>query len=170
MPDLKSQLEEVKHKLAAYDDDVLDPSDFNGIADTPNITMGTKIERLFNLVRDNPGITREVLVAKAARQDIKPDTMNTFMRDMIHKRGLIRVHAGPSGPTYYVTGPAYVRETAPRMTKKYVASLATHKPEIVATPAAPAAPQDVSVQELLNTMPIAKARALYDELKKIFGG
>jgi hypothetical protein len=167
MPDLKSQLAEVKSKLATYDDEALDPSDFAGIADTPNITMGTKIERLFNLVRDNPGITREVLVAKAARQDIKAETMNTFMRDMINKRGLIRVHSSASGPTYYVTGPEYVRESAPRMTKKYVASLAAHKPEIVATPAAP---QDVSVQELLNTMPIAKARALYDELKNIFGG
>lgn len=164
MPDLKSQLAAVKTKLAAFDDDALDPSDFNGIADTPNITMGTKIERLFNLVRDNPGITREVLVEKAARQDIRQDTMNTFMRDMINKRGLIRVHSSASGPTYYVTGPTYVRETEPRKTKKFLA-----KQEVQA-PAVQAAPQDLGVQELLNTLPIAKARALYDELKKIFGG
>lgn len=165
MPDLKSQLAAVKTKLATFDDDELDPKDFNGVADTPNITTATKIERLFNLVRDNPGITREVLVAKAARQDIKSDTMNTFMRDMINKRGLIRVHSSASGPTYYVTGPVYVRETEPRKTKNFLAKQAAQ-----ATPAVQAAPQDLGVQEILNTLTIAKARALYDELKKIFGG
>lgn len=168
MPDLKSQLAEVKSKLATFDDEALDPSDFAGIADTPNITTATKIERLFNLVRDNPGITREVLMAKAERQDVKNDTVKTFMRDMINRRGLIRVHNSASGPTYYVTGPTYVRETAPRMTKKFLAKQTVH------APAAPTpgivAPQDLGVQELLNTLPIAKARALYDELKKIFGG
>lgn len=169
MPDLKSQLAEVKSKLAAFDDEALDPSDFAGIADTPNITVGTKIERLFNLVRDNPGITREVLMEKAARQDIKGESAKKFMTDMIYHRGLIRVHSSPSGPAYYVTGPEYVRESAPRRTKKFLAKQEVQAPAVQA-PAVQAVPQDVSVQELLNTLPIAKARALYDELKKIFGG
>jgi hypothetical protein len=170
MPDLKSQLAEVKAKLAAFDDEALDPSDFAGVADTPNIAVGTKIERLFNLVRDNPGITREVLMEKAARQDIKGESAKKFLTDMVYHRGLIRIHSSVNGPAYYVTGPEYVRESAPRKTKKYIERLADKKPESVAAPAAPTAPQDLGVQELLNTIPIAKARALYDELKKIFGG
>lgn len=174
MSDLKSQLADVKKKLATFDDD-LTPESF---ADTPvkpdeptYTSAATKIERLFQIVCDNPGIGREELWAKAARQGIINGTTATFMRDMVNRRNLIRVHSGPSGPTYYVTAPYYSREMQPRKTKAFLAktSKSESKPKVVPTPGI-VAPQDLGVQELLNTLPIAKARALYDELKKIFGG
>jgi hypothetical protein len=81
------------------------------------------------------------------------------------QRGLVRTVDSVSGPTYFSIGqkykPGYIKQV------KKAAKVAI--PKATTAPVA-ATKQDTSVQELLNTMSIVNARALYDELKKIFGG
>ena len=160
MPDLKSELK--KLETLKFDDDgdttviTLQPA-----VALPDDQQGGVSRRLFNIIRDNPGCDRSRLLDKALSAGIGMSSSSSLIHQFT-KRGLVRSVDSQTGLTYFCVGAQY--------TPGYIKQ--AKKADKVAAPKAakPAPQQDSSVQDLLNTMSIVKARALYDELKKIFGG
>jgi len=158
MPDLRSELQ----KLAdlKFDDDgdtVTEPTASNlGVSET-----------FFNIIRDNPGSTRAVLVTLARNAGIK-DASSSSLVVQFTKRGIIRVEKNGSVSTYKTVGNHYVKGYVARDKAKKA------KPVAKATPEPAPAPDNPirvigTVPELMNALSIVQARELYDALKKIFG-
>jgi len=170
MPDLKSELSKV---ISSWDNPTItvqqtQPQSTMHHNVTSNVTLAT-----FNYVRDNPGKTRiDVSDAMLARGCKK--SSSTSLLSLMIKQGHVRETQG----LLYTNIPAY----KPLLSSKAFAKLQGRvqakkpapKPKIEApAPAAPAAPQINSAwdaETLLNHLSIKQARALYDELRKIFGG
>jgi len=165
MPDLKSQLEDVKHKLStlAFDDE--GEATEEQVITAPR-APGRVSVTLFNIIRDNPGCNRKRLLILARGAGVE-ESSSTSLLTQFAKRGLIHKEDGPSGLTYFASlseyKPGYVKQR-----KKPKKAKEVETPVMAAV--VQVAPQDATVQELLNNISIVKARALYDELKKIFGG
>ena len=165
MPDLKSELK--KLEALKFDDD----------GDTTNvITLPAAIgvpdflgvsEKLFNIIRDNPGLTRLELVELARKANIK-DSSSSSLIVQFTKRSLIKAAKNGSVSTYTTVGNHYVRGYVARDKAKKA------KPVAVVTPKPTPVPDNVklttTVPHLLDTLSIVQARELYDALKKIFGG
>lgn len=165
MPDLKSQLAEVKHKLAnmAFDDEG------EAVQDAPN-PQGRNVSRTLWLhVKDNPGATSQ---SAGDATGIVPSSSSSLLSQMYSKGVMTRTKPEGGGPFQYtVVDPNYKPLTSREALALAVAAKGKAKPKSKAKPApVVAAPPDITVHDLLNTMSIVKARALYDELKKIFGG
>jgi len=168
MPDLKSQLEEVKHKLAnmAFDDEG------EAVQEQPE-ARGRNISRTLWLhVKDNPGSTSSS-VNKATGVDTT--STSSLLSQMYTKGVMTRTKPADGGPfRYTVVDPNYKPLTSREALALAVAAKAKAKVKVKVKPKAkakpaPAAPHDIDVQALLDNMSITKARALYDALKKIFG-
>ncbi len=158
MPDLRSELQ----KLAdlKFDDD-------GDTVTEPTVSNLGVSEKLFNIIRDNPGLTRSELIELARNAGIK-DASSSSLVVQFTKRGIIRAEKNGSVSTYKTVGNHYV--------KGYVARAKAKKAKPVAevTPKPTPAPDNPirvigTVPELLNALSIVQARELYDALKKIFG-
>ena len=160
MPDLKSELKKLE-ALKFDDDGETNVITMPAATALPDDKQGGVSVRMFNVIRDNPGCNRNRLMALANTAGISKSSSSSLLNQFA-KRGLIRAVDTQTGLTYFTVGqsykPGYVKQA------KKAAKVATPKAD------KPAPQQDSSVQDLLNTMSIVKARALYDELKKIFGG
>ena len=161
MPDLKSELKKLEALKFDDDGDATNVITLPATAVAPDDQQGGVSKRLFNIIRDNPGCDRSRLMAKALSAGVGMSSSSSLLHQFT-KRGLVRAVDSQTGLTYFCVGAQY--------TPGYIKQ--AEKAAKVATPKAakPAPQQDSSVQDLLNTMSIVKARALYDELKKIFGG
>ena len=115
----------------------------------------------FKVILANPGCTRARLISLGVAAGVGKPSSSSLLAQFV-TRGLAKTVDSSAGLTYFAVGSEY----KPGYARK------TKKADKVAAPKAPAvAPQqDTSVQDLLNNMSIVKARALYDELRKIFGG
>jgi hypothetical protein len=153
MPDLRSELQ----KLAdlKFDDDgdtVTEPTASNlGVSET-----------FFNIIRDNPGLTRSKLMELAGKAGIKDASSSSLVVQFV-KRGIIRAQKNGSVSSYFTIGNSY--------TSGYVRR---NKPVAKVTPKPTPVPDNPvrvigTVPELLDTLSIVQARELYDALKKIFG-
>ena len=158
MPDLRSELQ----KLAdlKFDDD-------GDTVTEPTVSNLGVSEKLFNIIRDNPGLTRSELIELARKAGIK-DASSSSLVVQFTKRGIIRAEKNGSVSPYKTVGNHYV--------KGYVARAKAKKAKPVAevTPKPTPAPDNPirvigTVPELLNALSIVQARELYDALKKIFG-
>ena len=153
MPDLKTELKKLE-ALSFNDDGETQQEPEMNESKQVGVSAG-----LFNVIRDNPGSGRRELLKKAEAIGIAKGSSSTLLTQFC-KRGLVRTAKNNDGyNTFFSVGscyePGYVKKaTSPKAAKA--------KP--VQEPA-----QNVGVQDLLNTMSITKARALYDELKTIFG-
>lgn len=155
MPDLKSELK--KLEALRFDDEgttqqevaVAEPAAHEGIS-----------EKMFRVIKDNPGCSRARLITLAETAGVARASSSSLLSQFT-KRGLVRTTEAEGVLVFFTASqtykPGYVRR--PKKAAK------------VATPKVPmAAPkQEVNVSELLSNMSILKARALYDELKQIFG-
>jgi hypothetical protein len=158
MPDLRSELQKLADlKFDDNGDTVAEPTVSN---------LGVS-EKLFNIIRDNPGLTRSKLIELARDAGIK-DASSSSLVVQFTKRGIIRAEKNGSVSTYKTVGNHYV--------KGYVARAKAKKAKPVAevTPKPTPAPDNPirvigTVPELLNALSIVQARELYDALKKIFG-
>jgi predicted transcriptional regulator len=174
MPDLKSQLAEVKHKLAtmAFDDsgEATDATE----APTP---IANQSRTLWLTIKNHPSSTAAEIAQLAG---VDRASASTLTSQMFIKGILTRTKASDdSAYRYSVADPNYVpmskqqaieRAAAAKLAIKSKKAKAKAKTKAAVAAPTPAAPPDISVHDLLNTMSITKARALYDELKKIFGG
>lgn len=169
MPDLKSELK--KLEALKFDDD----------GDTTVITLPTATAlpddqqggvsfRFFNIIKDNPGCNRKRLIELAETAGISKASSSSLLAQFV-KRGLVRTVDTQTGPTYFSIGqkykPGYIKQA------KKAAKVATPKDTKVTaipnTPLPPNARFTASIPELLDTMSVVQARAMYDALKKIFG-
>jgi len=164
MPDLRSELQ----KLAdlKFDDD----GDTTNVITLPTTSapdfLGVS-EKLFNIIRDNPGLTRSELVELSRKANIK-DSSSSSLLVQFTKRNLIKATKNGSVSTYTTVGNHYVRGYVAREKAKKA------KPVVEVTPKPTPAPDNPvrfigTAPQLLDTLSIVQARELYDALKKIFG-
>ena len=164
MPDLKTELRKLESLSFNDDGETQQETEMN-----EDKTLGVSA-RFFNVIRDNPGKTRRELVATAKLFGIATASSSSLLVQFC-KRNIVRaVENSGSRTTFFSIGnqytPGYLKKAAsPKKAKAPKLVKVSNVSKLVAE-VAPV--QDMSVQHLLNTMPIAKARALYDELKKIF--
>lgn len=155
MPDLKSELK--KLEALKFDDE--------GTTQPEVITQEAPAhesisETMFRVIKDNPGCNRARIMTLAENAGVARSSSSSLLSQFV-TRGLVRTTDSPSGLTFFTTSqtykPGYLRRT------NKAAKVATPKVQVAAPK------QEVSVSELLSNMSILKARALYDELKQIFG-
>ena len=132
---------------------------------TNNVTRAT-----FNKVAENPGSTRAEIVNMLLADGYKDASTTSLLTQML-ARGNIRS----------INGKLFTNQNEYKPMKRIIPTKhRVKKPEpvvVVETPVEPVAvaavkPVEVSLDAdtLLNNLSIKQARALYDELKKIFGG
>jgi hypothetical protein len=169
MPDLKSELSKVLNEWNPSETTTMtQPASPVHFAVTNNVTRVT-----FEYVRDNPGKNR-VEVAKALeKQGYKPGSVSSLLGQMI-KQGMMR----ESAHLLYVMTNEYTPLKGSKVLKAMTAKPQEQQRKIVtitrkAAPVAEPTPQINSAWDaevMLNNLSIKQARALYDELRKIFGG
>jgi hypothetical protein len=142
--------------------------------DKPYFTVTNNVTRVtFDYVRDNPGKTRKEIAIALEKQGFKTGSVTSLLGQMV-KQGLFRESAN----LLYVTTGEYTplksskkmkavaeKQQAPQ--RKVVTITRRAAPEAEPTPQINAA---WDAETLLNNLSIKQARALYDELRKIFGG
>jgi hypothetical protein len=160
MPDLKSELSKV---INSWETPVATPTPTyapSGHRTTTNSTRTT-----FNYVRDNPGMTRAEVIAGLAKVGVKLGSSSSLIATLV-ARGNLRL---TSGGLLFATQKEYKPLPNPktRVVKKKAAPVVEAPVE---TPKASEADrQFMDADTLLNHLSIKQARALYDELRKIFG-
>ena len=152
MPDLKSELSKV---ITSWNDPMPPTIAETGHKITTNSTRIT-----FNYVRDNPGKTRAEAIAALTELGVKVNSSTSLLTVLI-ARGNIRVANG----RMFVAQAEYksIPNPKPRGTTKKA-------PPVVEAPTPVQINSAWDAETLLNNLSIKQARALYDELRKIFGG
>jgi len=163
MPDLKSELNKV---LTEWNTPEAQPATKPYFTVTNNVTRVT-----FDYVRDNPGKTRKEIAIALEKQGFKTGSVTSLLGQMV-KQGLFRESANL---LYVTTGEYTPLKSSKKMKALEEKSQApqgkvvtiVRKPKDEPTPQINAA---WDAETLLNNLSIKQARALYDELRKIFGG
>jgi hypothetical protein len=158
MPDLKSELSKVLNEWNPAETTTMTKQPYQTV--TNNLTRAT-----FDCVAKTPGVTRRDLIAKLSEQGYKSSSSSSMVTQMI-QNGNFRYQ----GDGLFTTQPEY----SPRPRQTPVKRRVRKTPPVGVPEAQPeAAPQINSVWDaevVLNILSIKQARALYDELRKIFGG
>lgn len=132
---------------------------------TNNVTRET-----FNAVRDNPGRTRVEITTMLGVRGFNKASVSSLLGQMI-KQGLLREIEGH----VYAVAKEYTPIKA-HSTLKSKARVVTPKSDskgIAALPAAATAPiiqTDWDAKTMIDHLSVRQARALYEELKKLFEG
>jgi hypothetical protein len=158
MPDLKSELQ----KLA----DIRFDDDGDTMTETTAPSLGVS-ETFFNIIRDNPGLSRAELLTLARNAGIK-DASSSSLVVQFTKRGIIRPQSVGNVYSYFTVGNHYVKGYVARDKAKKAKPVAKATPEPAPAPDNPVRVIG-TVPELMNALSIVQARELYDALKKIFG-
>jgi L-asparaginase/Glu-tRNA(Gln) amidotransferase subunit D len=163
MPDIASALQKV---LTEWNTPEAQPAPKAYFTVTNNVTRAT-----FDYIRDNPGKTRKEIAVVLEAKGFKTNSVTSLLGQMV-RQGVVRESTG----LLYVTTGEY---TPLKSAKKLQALAETQQaPQgkvapIVRKPKAEPTPQINAAwdaETLLNNLSIKQARALYDELRKIFGG
>jgi hypothetical protein len=170
MPDIKTALEKALNEW--------EPEPTPAPAPTkPYFTVTNNVTRItFDYVRDNPGKTRKEVAVALEVQGFKPSSVTSLLGQMV-KQGAMR----ESAHLLYVTASEYaplksskkVKEMAAKpqeQQRKVVKLVNTRTGEVLNPTPAPQINAAWDAETLLNNLSIKQARALYDELRKIFGG
>ena len=153
MPDLKSELNKV---LTEWNTPEAQPATKAYFTVTNNVTRAT-----FDYIRDNPGKTRKEIAVVLEAKGFKTSSVTSLLGQMV-KQGMVRES---TGLLYVTTGEYTPLKSSKAMQAKVVPIV--RKPKAEPTPQINAA---WDAETLLNNLSIKQARALYDELRKIFGG
>ena len=190
MPDIQTALSKVLEAWEKDDETTNQPEKQVEQAQTkPHLfkTTNNVTRNTFNAVRDNPGMTRKVVLAKLENQGHKLASTTSILSQMIKQR-LVREE--DNGMLYAnfkeylpLKGTAKPKVKAKRMTKAFKEAVA-----IVKTKPIEAAPQPqatgitkaqsawtntrrvVDIDEWLSEVPLMQARMVYMRLKEIFEG
>jgi hypothetical protein len=170
MPDIKTALEKALNEW--------EPEPTPAPAPTkPYFTVTNNVTRItFDYVRDNPGKTRKEVAVALEAQGFKPSSVTSLLGQMV-KQGAMR----ESAHLLYVTASEYaplksskkVKELAAKpqeQQRKVVKLVNTRTGEVLNPTSAPQINAAWDAETLLNNLSIKQARALYDELRNIFGG
>ena len=171
MPDIKTALEKA---LNDWEPPVPIPPPASA---KPYFTVTNNVTRVtFDYVRDNPGKTRKEVATALEVQGFKTSSVTSLLGQMV-KQGAMR----ESAHLLYVTASEYaplksskkVKEMAAKpqeQQRKVVKLVNTRTGEVLNPTPAPQINAAWDAETLLNNLSIKQARALYDELRKIFGG
>ena len=190
MPDIKTALQNALSKAAsaptpqiptAWDDEGADAAIENITTKAKEATMPKQYfqttnnvtRATFDYVKNNPGNTRTQIVAALAAQGFKKGSTGSLLGQM-SKQGLLREANG----TMFAAKDEYTPLKTSRnkdqvKPAKAVKEKAQAKPRPTFIPPTEAPVQinaSWDAETLLNNLSIKQARALYDELRKIFGG
>ena len=175
MPDLKSELSKV---INAWEPTPAKEEPKKYFTTTNNVCRAT-----FDHIRDNPGKTRKEVCNALAERGYKESSTTTLIGQMIKQS-----HVRESNGLLYALNTEYKTlkgskawaklEAAKAAPRKYVGLVSKRTGEVInprpaPEPAPVAMPQINSAWDadvLLNSLSIVQARALYDSLRKIFGG
>ena len=158
MPDLRTEL--MKLENLKFDDDV-QPNTQEVIVTTENTSM---MYQIWEHIYKHPNSTYRD-VCKALNQS--QSDVSTRLTQM-YNAGKVTRHRTDGIYLWSTTSDSYERK-APKPYKKRKAKLVAK----VAKPVPAAPPKSLTkydVNDLLSTMSIVEARALYDRLKELFGG
>lgn len=119
--------------------------------------MPTIKERIFNIVRENPGITHHELGIRL--KDIAKGSLGSQMHDLINRNVI------------------YAKQGTTVKRGRYLLGLHTDLDKYTLMPLQPApvhpsakpAPVEFNVQSVLDPLTLGQARKLYAELHKMFG-
>lgn len=168
MPDLQTELSKVITSWETPDTAPAQPSQrpFQVSTNTSRAT--------FDYVRDNPGMTRVQAVRALTAQGHKKTSVSSLLVQMV-RQGMLRDSSG----ALFVTQSEY-SPVKPRLVKAAQAALparrrrklkAVEAPKPQAPVAAPKvdAPAEFDAEELVNSLTLKQAKAVYEELRKVFG-
>lgn len=155
MPDLKSELAKVINSWET-------PVSTETNAHHKVTTNSTRLT--FNYVRDNPGITRSSAVAGLSQMGVPTGSSASLITTMI-ARGNLRVTAEGA---LFAAQPEYKPLPKPKSNKPKAKKVEAAESPKIAEPAQINSAWDA--ETLLDNLSIKQARALYDELRTIFGG
>ena len=154
MPDIQSELSKVLNEWNQ-------PETTMTHKITNNVTRAT-----FNKVAENPGSTRAEIVAMLLTDGYKDASTTSLLTQML-ARGNIRSLNGKLFTNQNEYKPMKRITPIKRRVKKPKPVVVVDVPEVAA-----AKPVEIpwDADTILNRLSIKQARALYDELRKIFGG
>jgi predicted ArsR family transcriptional regulator len=167
MPDLKSELK--KLEAIKFDDD----GETNDNS-APSISMR---EQIWNYIKANP-MSSAAGIAAALNIE-KVGHANSHLH-ALHKKAIVARGAIGNSYHYQIVGDTYPRfdlhahghqlgKKSKGRPKKSLNKVRAKPQQTIVQAKAVVVLEEFDVETMLNTMPIAKARALYDALKKIFG-
>jgi len=191
MPDIKTAFQNALSKAAsaptpqipaAWDDEGADAAIENITTKAKEATMPKQVftvtnnvtRATFDYVKNNPGNTRTQIVAALAAQGFKKGSTGSLLGQMV-KQGLLREANGTmfaAKDTYTPLKTSRNKDQVKPVVKP-VAKKVQAKPRPTFIPPTEAPVQinaSWDAETLLNNLSIKQARALYDELRKIFGG
>lgn len=151
MPDLKSELPKV---IQSWDEQ---PT----MTPQPRTITTNSTRRTFNFIRDNPGMTRAKVIEALGKQGTPVSSSRSLLSTFIIN-GNVRESNGLLYANQQEYAPLKRPTDKPKRTNPVQTVEAPEPAPVVAEPA-PAA-------SILDTLTVKQARALYDELKTIFGG
>ena len=172
MPDIKTALEKA---LNEWEPEPMPET----IPSKPYFTVTNNVTRItFEYIRDNPGKTRKEVCNALFEKGFKHSSTTTLIGQMIKQ-----YHARESQGLLYATSDHYVPLKGAKAwanlqasaQRKHVTLVSKSTGKVLNPRPAPVkeTPQINSAwdaETLLNNLSIKQARALYDELRKIFGG
>lgn len=159
MPDLRTEL--MKLENLKFDDDA-QPNTQEVIVTTANTT--SMMYQIWEYVYKHPNSTYRD-VCKALNQS--QSDISTRLTQM-YNAGKVTRHRTDGLYLWSTTSDSYERKTPKLYKKRKVKSVAKVVKPVPA--AKPKSTTKYDVNDLLSTMSIVEARALYDRLKELFGG
>jgi hypothetical protein len=186
MPDIKTALEQALAKAQHATQLPTDWDDEGGEAAIESITTKAKEATMprqfftttnnvtratFDFVLNNPGKTRIEIARRLAEQGFAKGSTSSLLGQFI-KQGQIAERNGFLFAQQSEYKPLKASQRKPAVVAAPVKAAPKAKPEVKPEAAPQIAAFDTAwnAENLLNSLSIKQARALYDELRKIFGG
>jgi phosphorylcholine metabolism protein LicD len=171
MPDLKSELSKVLNEWNPSEPTTMTKPASVHFAVTNNVCRAT-----FDYVRDNPGKKRVEINKAMEAKGFNAGSVSSLLGQML-KQGMLR----ESAHLLYATIPEYtplksskklkaMAEKPQEQQRKVVKLVNPSTGKVLNQPPTPQINSAWDAEVMLNNLSIKQARALYDELRKIFGG
>lgn len=119
--------------------------------------MPTIKERIFTIVKDNPGVTQRELATRL--KDVAEGSIASQVHDLVARGVLFTKHAGK------VKNGRALLSIYTDLDRYELMPVPKAAPAVVAKPVAP----EFSVQAIIDPLTMGQARQLYKELHRIFG-
>jgi hypothetical protein len=188
MPDIASAL---RKALSEWDTEPTTNTEPVQATTPKEITMPAPVatnasRSAFEFIRDNPGVNMDAVVSALTERGFKPHTVSSLVYQMLKVRLVVADANGKFTAVVreYVPIQTSIRRKAKAKAKPVAAAAPTPRkhvelvntrtgevfnPRPTPVAAAPQMSMTLDAETLLNNLSIVQARALYDELRKIFG-
>lgn len=166
MPDLKSEMSKVLDEWNKPESTTMTQKTPPYFTTTNNVCRAT-----FDCIKNNPGKTRQDIARMLEADGYKKSSTTSLMGQMV-KQGMVRDTGGVLFTVHAEYRPIKSYKAFVKMQEKAQPKKVKKDAPVAQVKAEPA-PQINSAwdaETILNNLSIKQARALYDELRKIFGG